>query len=306
MEPTFAWSNSRAKLLNDCAYKYFLNYYASWNGWLKNAPEETKKLYLLKQMTNWPMHLGTIVHSIIENVINNYKNTGKIQSLAESERLTIELLNKAYKESKSKEWLTDPKNKINLFEDYYGKKPSKEKLLEYRTKALSCVGSFYKSKLLETIKKLSPRDILPLEQFQQFETKTGEKISVKIDFAFKYNGKLYITDWKTGKVVDDTISQLVSYAMYALKIGWAKKLEDIVIIPAYLALFGSEGDDSFPHTLIDMLAVKNQLKVIQVEYKKLDEAHENRNNKDFFKMTDNIRSCSYCNFKEICPGSKRC
>lgn len=304
LELTYTWSASRIKLLRECAYKYFLNYYQSWQGWQKNATREQKEAYLLKNLTNFPMYIGTIVHSVIEDAIKQFKSKNKWPTVEESKTKAIKLLRQGWLESKNQEWKTNAK-KINFFEMYYNQMPDKNKLATFKTKTLKCIEAFYKCDLFKIMDSLQSEQWISVEEFQKFKMITGEEVTVKLDLAFKNNGKLYIIDFKTGKPNDNIIEQVVTYSMYAIKMKWINKLEDIIIIPAFLAYFENDPVGAFPIIEINKSQVQQQINIIKREYPLLAEAHKNKDNKEYFEMTENINSCRYCNFRGICPGSKR-
>lgn len=300
----FAWSASRIKTLRECARRYWYNYFQSWQGWQKNATKEQKEAYLLKNLTNFPMYVGTVVHETIEYAIQTFRSTGKWISLEASREKTINLLRQGWLESKNQEWKTNAK-KINFMEMYYNEMPDKNKLISYKTKALKCIEAFYKCDLFKILSSLEKSDWISVEQFQKFQMITGEEVSVKLDLAFKNKGKLYIIDFKTGKPNDSIVEQVVTYSMYALKKKWIDKLENIIIIPAFLAFFEEDPVLAFPIIEINKSQIQQQVKIIQQEYPLLIKAHDNKNNKELFEMTENLNSCKYCNFKGICPGASR-
>jgi len=297
----FAWSESRVKLLRECAYKYFLNYYESWEGWHKNAPQRKQQAYLLKQLTNKHMWPGSIVHEVIEHVIKTYKLTGNWLSLQDAKNLGLNKLRSGWVSSTKKEWKNNPKS-TNLFEHYYKDGLSKEETDKCKKIVLDSIRGFYISKMAEIIQTLKKEDWIALEDFQKFEMDDKSEVSVKIDCGFKYQEKVYLIDWKTGKVNDNVIDQLITYSMYALKKGFAKKLSDIVIVPVYLMHMAEVGE-------LELTINKQQLlghaSVIKNESVILNQAHNNRDNEKYFEMTENTKKCVYCNFKEICPNGKQ-
>jgi hypothetical protein len=145
---------------------------------------------------------------------------------------------------------------------------------------------------------------LTLEDFQKFQLSTGEDVIVKIDAGFRYEGKVYLLDWKTGMVSDSVIDQLTTYSMYALKQGWADKPEDIVIIPVYLAAYAEIGEQATPHLNVTMQHIKRQAGIIRSEYPLLAQAFENKDNPLYFHKTDNERACVKCHFRDMCDGAK--
>lgn len=301
---TFAWSASRIKTLRECARKYWYNYFCAWEGWLSSAQKEKREAYLLKNLTSFPMYVGTIVHATIEDAINQFKTNGKWSTLESSKEKIIKLLRQGWLESKNKDWQKNAK-KVNFFEMYYNKMPDKNKLTSFKTKALKCIEAFYKCDLFKTMNSLQPEQWISVEEFQKFVMMTGEEVTVKLDCAFKDKGKLYIVDFKTGKPNDNIIEQVVTYSMYALKMKWIDKLEDIIIVPAFLAYFEDDPIAAFPIIEINKSQIQQQINIIKREYPLLADAHNNRDNRELFEMTENLNRCIYCNFKSICPGSKR-
>jgi len=154
------------------------------------------------------------------------------------------------------------------------------------------------------VQNVKKEDWLTLEDFQKFTMKTGEEVTVKIDCGFKLGNKVYLLDWKTGKVSDSVVDQLIVYTMYALKMGWAKRAEDVVIVPVYLAMYTEIGTDAMPSLKITMDMIKRQVGIIRDEYPLLAKAFENKDNPEFFKHTDDEYKCKRCQFRGICTGAK--
>lgn len=301
---TYAWSNSRVKTLRECAWRYHLTYHTAWDGWLTSAPQEKRRAYMLKNMTNMPMWVGSIVHDIIENIITTGRKTGEWKTLEQAQSDGVQALRKGWKQSKDKRWQGSPKRNINLAEHYYQEKIEPDKLKSYKQKVLKSLKAFYDMPLFEIMKNLKKDDWLTLEDFQKFQLNTGEEVTVKIDLGFLYIGKVYLLDWKTGKVSDSVIDQLVTYSMYALKQGWANKPEDIVIIPVYLAAYADIGEQAIPHLDITMQHIKRQAGIIRSEYPLITEAFENKDNPSYFRKTDNEHACTRCFFRDMCTGAK--
>ncbi len=303
IQQSYAWSNSRVQCLRECMWRYHLTYNVAWEGWLTSAPQEKRRAYMLKNMTNLAMWVGSIVHDIIEEIITNGRTTGEWISLEQAQKGGVQALRKGWKQSKDKRWQGRPKGNINLAEHFYQEEIDKDTTDRCKQKVLKSLKAFYEMPLFEILKGLKKEDWLTLEDFQKFQLKSGEEIAVKIDCGFRYKGKVYLLDWKTGKVSDRVIDQLVSYSMYALKQGWADKPEDIVIIPVYLAAYSEIGEQATPHLNVTMEHIKRQAGIIRSEYPLLTEAFENKDNPTYFKRTDNEWSCKKCFFRDVCPGA---
>lgn len=304
LEMTYAWSESRVRCLRECSWKYYLTYIQSWEGWLPSAPQERQRAYMLKNMTNLPMWVGSIVHDIIEEIITTGRRTGVWKPLKLAQHDGVQALRKGWKQSKDKRWQGSPKRNTNLAEHYYQEEIEPDKLTLYKQKMLASLKAFYDMPLFKVMKELPKKDWLTLEDFQKFQLDTGEEVAVKIDCGFKYKGKVYLLDWKTGRVSDTVIDQLTTYAMYAIKQGWANKPEDIVIIPVYLAAYAEIGEQATPHLDVTMQRMKRQAGIIRSEYPLLAKAFENKNNPAHFNRTDNEHACERCFFRDMCDGAK--
>jgi hypothetical protein len=44
----FSWSKTRDETFTPCPRQYWFAYYGFWNGWLKDPPERTRQIYVLK------------------------------------------------------------------------------------------------------------------------------------------------------------------------------------------------------------------------------------------------------------------
>ena len=259
---------------------------------------------MLKNMTNLPMFVGSVVHDIIEDIIKTARATGEWRTLEKAQHDGIQALRKGWKESKEKRWQQSPKHNVNLAEHFYQEEIDPEKLAAFKQKVLKSLKAFYDMPLFKIMHSLEDKDWLTIEDFAKFQLDTGEDVTVKIDTGFRYGGKVYLLDYKTGKVSDSVIDQLITYGMYALKQKWTDKPEDIIIIPVYLAAFAEIGEQAMPHLNVTMAHMKRQAGIIRNEYPLLTEAFKNKDNPDFFGRTDNERACKNCFFRGDCSGAK--
>ncbi|HME90879.1 MAG TPA: hypothetical protein VKE49_05615, partial [Myxococcaceae bacterium] len=63
----FSWSKSRHEKFEQCLRAYYLHYYRSWGGWEPDAPEEARRLYILKKLSNRQSWAGRVVHEAIRD-----------------------------------------------------------------------------------------------------------------------------------------------------------------------------------------------------------------------------------------------
>jgi hypothetical protein len=276
----------------------------AWDGWLLNAPQEKQRAYMLKNMTNLPMWVGSLVHDIIEDIITVGRKTGVWKTLEQAQHDGIQALRKGWKQSTDKRWQASPKQNINLAEHFYQEEIPSDRLALHKQKVLASLKAFYDCPLFAILQNLEKNDWLSLEDFQKFQLNTGEEVSVKIDCGFRYNGKIYLLDWKTGRVSDTVIDQLTTYAMYALKQEWIDKPENIIIIPVYLAAYAELGEKAMPHLEVTIQHMKRQAGIIRSEYPLLAEAFANKDDPSCFPKTDNEQACTKCFFRDVCEGAK--
>ncbi|KKK92387.1 hypothetical protein LCGC14_2703430 [marine sediment metagenome] len=299
----YAWSESRVKTLRECMKKYYYTYCLSWSGWKSSAPQERRRAYMLKNLTNLPMFVGSVTHDTIEMVIKTGRKTGKWMELKDAQKRAVQALRVGWLDSVNKKWQGSPKHHTNLAEHFYDEEIPEEKLKGYKNKVLVCLKSFYDCPLFSIMKNLSKEAWLTIEDFATFKLKTGEEVAVKIDCGFRHENKIFLLDFKTGAVNDSVIDQLITYGMYAIKQGWTTNPEDIIIIPVYLFAYPELGDKAMPHLSISMDQLKRQAKTIQKEFPMLKEAHEKQDDVEFFQHTHSERTCGRCHFRDMCSGA---
>jgi hypothetical protein len=126
--PDFSWSLSRHTLLAEYPRAYYYHYYTSHNGWLKDAPEQTRKVYVLKNITNIYLLLGSLIHERTKDVINSIVNKKPPPSLEILKKITRDELRKAVRESRDRDTFSrSPKYHCMLHEYYYGEGISEER-----------------------------------------------------------------------------------------------------------------------------------------------------------------------------------
>jgi hypothetical protein len=276
----------------------------SWEGWLANASQEKRQAYMFKNMTTLPMFVGSIVHDVVESIITDLRNGKEPPSVEAAQKVAVERLRKGWIDSTKKRWTKSAKQYTNLAEHYYQEEVSKERADAYKHKLLACIYAFYNCRLFKLMEKLGPDNWITIEEFQKFQLKDGEEVAVRIDCGFRYEGKVYLVDWKSGRVTPGTVEQLVTYAMYALKEGWAKKVEDIVIVPAYLFAWSDIGEEAIQRGAVTMKHVQRQAGTIRSEYPLLRQAYQNRDNQEHFPRTDDEKACRFCQFRGMCDGAR--
>ena len=294
----FSWSFSRDNAFNACKRKYYYSYYGSWGGWNKDADELSKKLYLLNKMSSLPMLAGTIVHDEVERTLKAVRY-GRNADIVKSKENVIKVFKQSWAQSKNKDWEDNPKWKTNLFEHFYNQKPTDEALLDIRDLMLNSIDGFFASDSYRFIQTMSDSQWLAIEDLDSFEVH-GAKLWVKLDFAIRHGERVYIYDWKTGKVAKENEVQLAIYALYAQQ-KWDVDLNLIRLFDVYL-------NQQLPvkvkptKRLIDSAKVFIETSIDSMKGL-LTDVENNKTEIDLFPMVGEDREsypCSYCSFQTVC------
>ena len=294
----FSWSFSRHNTFNTCKRKYYYSYYGSWGGWNKDADDLSQKLYMLNKMTSLPMLAGSVVHDEVERTLKILRY-GRSADQKKSRENVVKQFKKSWAQSKNEEWRDNPKWKTNLFEHYYGKKPSDQDLLDIRDLMVNSIDGFFVSDSYRFIQTMSDTQWLAIEDLDSFEVH-GAKLWVKLDFAIRHGERVYIYDWKTGKVVKENEVQLAVYAIYAQQ-KWDVDLKLIRLFDVYLNQqlpVKVKPTDKLISSASDFIKASiDDMKDL------LADRENNKAEIDLFPLASEDREsypCSYCSFQTIC------
>ena len=299
LENVFSWSKSRDEEFRECKRKYFYSRYASWGGWDRNAPDEARKAYVLKNLKNRWAWKGETVHHVIESVLKSLRSNQPI-SLDEALGLLTETMRRDYRNSKAKKNWEDPKNNLGLFEMEYGKNISDTVWKEFHDSSAECLKNFYASSLYRELEKDDKKSWLMIEDLEEFDF-NGAKIYVKLDFARRRDGNIEIFDWKTGK--DDGAAaavQIGTYALYAMK-KWNVPVGQIRAFLFYLSVSNPKPkEQAVDEDLLQSARETITASVAMMKELLADPVKNVPKPKEAFPFTDNVRLCDFCSFYKIC------
>lgn len=292
----FSWSISRYNAFEECKRKYYLGYYGYWGGWQRGADKFTRETYVLRNLKNKYLWVGSVVHDTIQNILEN---------LREGTYLPIETVLKNVRKRIKEDWIdskqgkywVNPKKYCGLVEDEYYEGLSEKDIDDILQEIEKYIGNFYKSKYFEIAKDLDDDQWLPVEEYANFMFE-GTKVYVKIDFAYKPAPQsIIIVDWKTGQeeIIDDL--QLTCYSMYSAE-KWNVSPDKINAVYFFL----SDMDEKI--IKIDDEKIKRGRSIIRenIENMKnmLDDEENNIANIEKFPRTTDKKICGYCNYKRVC------
>lgn len=301
--PEMSWSLSRHKTLMNCQMQYFFTYYLSHNGWLQKASSVSKHAYRLKKMVSTDILLGNSVHKQIQQVIGHVQSEEKIQSeshLVENIRAD---LNTAYVDSiqRRAQWFEKPSKYSMLQEIYYDGSLTKEKIHDIQERTRLSVNHFVSSRTFNVISHNQKVKIVDAERFRAMKV-DGINIFAVLDLVYQdENGRYVIVDWKTGKERPDDFYQVVLYVWF-LHEKLNIDLSDIEAKIEYLQIGKQKSIQVKQIDIDNMLNTFRMSMELMCGY--IDDIKQNKPfGFEVFPKTQNPRTCSSCNYRELCSKS---
>lgn len=294
-----AWSNSRAGMFAECRRRFFYQYVFSEP---PESSEAAARVFEMRGVTGLDLWLGQVVHSSIEwALLRTFE--GSAASSAEAEKEIVRRLSEGWKASRAELWRTNRGDDFPcLFEHYYGVTVSREKTDALKEKGLSCVRNFMASEVFERVTQLPTDSWLPIERYSSLRV-NGILFFVKLDFAVREEGLLWVYDWKSGKPSGDDRRQLLCYGLYASG-KWEVRPEELRLCAAYLfpafdLVCESASEEEFSEIR----------KFVRAGYGEMLSCYRDPNrglaSMEDFTMTDVVWRCGRCAFKGVCEGASR-
>jgi hypothetical protein len=293
----FFWSKTRDEVFKTCPRQYWFSYYGYWNGWLENAPERTRQIYILKNLKNRHMWAGEKVHECIQRSLNNIRRGIKVLSIDEIVSMTLDQMRADFRSSKSKNYWKNPKS-CGLLEHEYEMEVSDEEWKEVAGSVETCLRNFYASDIYDGLKSHRKDGWLEVEEFSSFLLDhTG--INLVIDCAIKEGEGIYIYDWKTGRSLSEDLSiQLGCYALYAME-KWNVPPESLSVIECNLSF---DKSNWFSVSQEEMKGMKGYINGSIKDMQSLltDLSNNLPVEEDRFSKIEDQHVTSRCNFRKVC------
>lgn len=293
----FSWSVSRNRLFQACPRQYFFNYYGYWGGWDSNAPERTRKIYILKNLKNRYMWAGEKVHDCIKHTLTNLQRGVSVLDVDQIVSITLNQMREEFRSSRQKRYLTHPKT-CALFEHEYEQTISDADWKKMADNLVQCLKNFYSSETYTMLKNLTPEAWLEVEDFSSFHL-DQTKIWAVLDCSFRTEDGITIIDWKTGRRTSKDVSlQLSCYAMYASR-KWGIEPEKIKLIE--YNLLANQGAEFF----ITKGEIENAKEYIYGSIADMQSLLLNPDDnvpkdEEAFRKVEDERTRAFCNFQKVC------
>lgn len=225
--PEWSWSQTRDTIFQECQRKYYYQYYASHNGWLRDSPEEAKSAYRLKQLANLYILFGDALHQLLERVLKESLKLNKLtvnDSILEQQLRNY--LNRAFTDSRNmSQWLQAAKKSMMLHQMYFEGRLPQNRVIKVNERIKQCVENLRNCRSLQDL-LLKDNRIVEVGQLNTFQVE-DTPVFVKLDVLYHLQSedRWVIVDWKTGLEDEENEEQLLLYALFRFRLirprlGW--------------------------------------------------------------------------------------
>jgi hypothetical protein len=293
----FSWSKSRDEVFQTCPRQYYLNYYAYWGGWEKDAPERTRQIYILRNLKTRYMWAGAKVHECIRRTLRNLQRGIPILDVNQIVSITINQMRDEFRSSRERRYCVNPKT-CALFEHEYEVELPDQQWKAVADDVEQCLRNFYSSETFAMLKQLPREAWLGIEDFSFFHL-DGVRIWSVIDCSFRTGEGATILDWKTGRATDEDLSlQLFCYAMYGVE-KWGIKPEKIKLVEYNLL---SDQSTEFSVTAKEIDGTKAYIRgsIADMQSLLVDVESNVPKEERFFKKVEDEKIRDRCNFRKVC------
>ncbi|OGP67079.1 MAG: hypothetical protein A2169_08170 [Deltaproteobacteria bacterium RBG_13_47_9] len=293
----FSWSKTRDEVFRTCPRQYWFAYYGYWNGWLENALERTRQIYILKNLKNRHIWIGEKVHECIQRSLQNIRRGIRVLTVDEIVSITLNQMRTEFRSSKSKNYWKNPKS-CCLFEHEYEIALTDDEWKEVAHHGETCLRNFYASDIYDGLKSHPKKGWFEVEEFSSFHL-DNIKINLSIDCAIKEGMDIYIYDWKTGKSLSEDLSiQLSGYALYAME-KWQVPPDSLRIIEYNLS-FDKANWFSVTHQEVEAIKEHVRGSIKDMHSLLIDMDNNLPFEEDRFTKVGDEGLCLRCNFRKVC------
>lgn len=301
--PTMSWSHSRARLLEeDCARRYYWQYYGAHGGWDADAPDETRIAYRLKQLSTLDMVLGQEIHTRAQEIAEAIRGREEPPHLEVLIERTRNALNRVWRGSKNASaFIRAPKRQPMLLESYYGLPTSNDRLLSLRAKLRECIRNLATWPGWEEV-RAAPIDEVLLFDSTDPVVMQDMPIYAAPDLVFRApDGPWQVVDWKSGSAAGGP-EQLSLYALYLRERGDIPDFDGSCV--GRLVLLRDADEEIVPiqppHLAVAERRIQRSLREMKGYLVEYDAGRNEALPRDQFPLPVDTDRCRYCPFYELC------
>jgi len=300
--PEFSWSNSRDRLLRQCPRAYFYRYYLSWNGWLREATEQSRLAYRLSKLTSLDALLGQEIDKRAREIERALRAGHSVPPLEMLEQRTRAGLRRAWRSSKERrrDFESRPKG-VTMIRHLYLDEDGEAEVARVEAKIVPCLENLLAVPHWERLAECGEEGQVSIPDFAH--TYMGDiKVYGALDLAYVHQGTLHVIDWKSGRQQDSDEFQVLISAWVLTHENENLKRHSLEGHLHYLSL-GIYRAVQFP----DDLASEVEAGVLERASAMQSFLFDPRANKPL-EISEFPRHesalCSSCNFAPLCEGSE--
>ena len=292
------WSHSRRVTLEQCARKYYYEYYGSKLQKAKDDPQK-EKLRFLGALQNRNLRTGYILHLVIKTYFNKLRQDEQwsldwLLSWARKIYRTDLEYSRTYKHGTP---LPDEKYPPTLLlEFYYGQSNAETMCAEKEEQLIRALANFRTSWNLEQFREGAGKTSAMIEKPIRLK-ETDFTLRGAIDLAYRENDNVVIVDWKIGSSSnsDDSL-QMLAYAW------WVKQEFECPVdyITAHRVHLANNTVSTFKVSEKDLRRVEARI-LQDLERMQAADKYGTLGVVEAFTPCAQPKVCELCQFQEVCP-----
>ena len=214
--PEFAWSMSRQRKLGQCPRAYFYSYYLSWNGWLDDAPPESRRAYRLNKLTSLDALFGQQVDERARELEAAARGRKPLPPADVLEERTRKSLRRTWKESQTRHAAFDDRpNTVVMLRSLYLDQDTQPETDRLNQKAGPSMAGLLAVSHWKRLRDCGGDGRIEIPAFASFQH-DGLKVFAAPDLTYVHEGTLHVIDWKSGRQDDTNPMQVLLQMWWAL------------------------------------------------------------------------------------------
>jgi hypothetical protein len=215
--PEFSWSISRQRKLDQCPRGYFYAYYLGWNGWMQEAPTETRVAYRLGKLTSLDALLGQQIDVRARELEAAARAGEALPAPEDLEQRTRGALRQAWTRSMNGRVSFEQRpNKVVMLRSLYMGHDTQPETDRLNEKAGPGMRGLVATSHWQRLHARGGAGRVEVPDFTHFHW-SGVKVFAAPDLAYEHDGVLHVIDWKTGRADDTQPVQVLLQMWWALE-----------------------------------------------------------------------------------------
>jgi len=215
--PEFSWSISRQRKLDQCPRGYFYTYYLGWNGWMDDAPTESRVAYRLGKLTSLDALLGQQIDVRARELEAAARSGAVLPEAGELETRTREALRQLWTRSRNGRTAFEARpSKVTMLRSLYMDQDTQPETDRLNQKAGPSMQGLLATAHWERLRSCGDAGQVEVPDFASFPH-DGVRVFAAPDLAYVAGGVLHVIDWKTGRSDDTQPTQVLLQMWWALE-----------------------------------------------------------------------------------------